>query len=209
MAEMPFRLLDLPPELRNRIYTCIIEDITMPPSTDVFSALQFLPDPTITAVSRQIRSESLGLFRQATTEFWSTHNFYLTIHRQISAQHLRFMLDMVAHPTWASCIRLHRLQVNFYYASGTIIDLTLGTGAVSGENDANGDEDGVRTTSRNFDCTNRELHLGKAFMETAHQMSVSLRKERDPQYVDVYGVLSTFGTSWGIFLVPAHAWLLA
>ena len=68
----PFRILDLAPELRNRIYNCIFED-NAPHRLSLFDARAVAPPPAITAVSRRVRAETLGMYRAAGAAFWSSH----------------------------------------------------------------------------------------------------------------------------------------
>lgn len=70
----PFRFLELPPELGNRTYFYVFED----PSErelDLRRAQQLLPESSITLACREIRNESLGLSKEATSMFWKAHIF--------------------------------------------------------------------------------------------------------------------------------------
>lgn len=69
-----FRFLDLPPELKNAIYSCYLEDAS-PYGIDILATRACLPDPAITAVCRRVRHEALGLHKEAVKTFCANHNF--------------------------------------------------------------------------------------------------------------------------------------
>ena len=73
-----FRLLDLPPELRNRVYEYTFEpDAGL--SIEIFAACSRAPQPALTAASHQIRNESLQYLHEATQRFWRERRFFVAI----------------------------------------------------------------------------------------------------------------------------------
>ena len=77
-----FRFLDLPPELRNRIYSCSFED-DRPHKLNVLEWKSHLPDYSITEVSSQTRSESLALWKDAKAEVWTSHQWEIRVDSDI------------------------------------------------------------------------------------------------------------------------------
>ena len=75
---LPFRLLDLPPELRNLAYEYMVED-EHDYQLDLTMWKAFVPDPWITAVSRQVRAEVMGFYKPALVDFWKTHFWYVEL----------------------------------------------------------------------------------------------------------------------------------
>ena len=67
-----FRLLDLPPELRARIYEYAFADES-PEEVDLIQIESHLPWPALTAVSRLVRQESVPCFQDAFEKFWRGH----------------------------------------------------------------------------------------------------------------------------------------
>jgi hypothetical protein len=74
----PFRFLDLPPELRNTIYQYYLQDVH-DYQLDITKWRGLVPSPSITAVSRQIRSEALGYYTPALSDIWKNHFWYLEL----------------------------------------------------------------------------------------------------------------------------------
>ncbi|KAK5703267.1 hypothetical protein LTR97_004216 [Elasticomyces elasticus] len=72
-----FRLLDLPPELRVRIYECFFELPTSLEATSIFEAQQQAPSLAIAVTSRLIRHEALDLGRIAVRHFFEQQSFFL------------------------------------------------------------------------------------------------------------------------------------
>ncbi|KAK5131811.1 hypothetical protein LTR08_000566 [Meristemomyces frigidus] len=70
----PFRIRDLAPELRNHIYDCVFED-DAPHKLSLLEAHAVAPPSAITAVSRQLRQETLELHQHAMAAFWGSHDF--------------------------------------------------------------------------------------------------------------------------------------
>ncbi|KAK5121134.1 hypothetical protein LTR85_005618 [Meristemomyces frigidus] len=204
-----FRLCDLPPELRNRIYGCIFED-RAPPTIDIFSASHHLPESAVTIASKQLREESLGLYEEAVSRFWDSHTFDLTYHLAaiLAAQvnqrawfgdmthppFLHHMLDVAARTTFAP--RVRKLTLKYYQSSGSFIavDLTV-VRAYS-----------VTETSDAYVQAAALAHGGTAFMRVAERHGILLYDACRPQYLDVYNVVRTLCHLAGIDQPPAHRW---
>lgn len=77
-----FRFLDLPPELRDRVYNCAFEDASAT-SLELHRYGSYVPEPTITAVCHLIRSESEGLLRKAQSKFWKHHHWSIPFDKTI------------------------------------------------------------------------------------------------------------------------------
>ena len=76
--KMAFRFLDLPPELRNRVYTFVYLDNSTR-SMDIFNAYEHVPKVALTRVSKQLRNETFGMYHEATAQFWSNHELSMSI----------------------------------------------------------------------------------------------------------------------------------
>lgn len=73
-----FRFLDLPPELRNRIYYYVFTE-TSSHELNLLDRPPYYSNSAITSTSRKIRGESLSLYEQIVTDFWQTHAFYIKL----------------------------------------------------------------------------------------------------------------------------------
>ncbi|KAK5703272.1 hypothetical protein LTR97_004221 [Elasticomyces elasticus] len=71
LTEKPFRLMDLAPELRTRIYECYFEpeEFTFT-EVDVLEIAEHAPCQAITAVSKLLRHETYQLYRDAEKDFF-------------------------------------------------------------------------------------------------------------------------------------------
>lgn len=76
-TDQPSHLMDLPPELRNRIYDFVFED-QAPQDISAFAAKALQPRSAIVAVSRQLRKETLGIQQQAIDQFMRQHTFFIS-----------------------------------------------------------------------------------------------------------------------------------
>lgn len=94
-----FRFLDLPPELRNRIYNYVFED-TSTTSIELFKYTRHVSKPTITTVCHQIRLESIGLLREAQRNFWKDHKWIIPFDSKIlnKADRDKLLLECDAIP---------------------------------------------------------------------------------------------------------------
>ncbi|KAK5688383.1 hypothetical protein LTS10_000361 [Elasticomyces elasticus] len=79
MAEQPFRLLDLPPELRVRIYECLYQDEAAR-DIDYLTLRKQIPTVAITLTNSLIRHEVMPLYEGATKCFYQEHYFYIKMH---------------------------------------------------------------------------------------------------------------------------------
>ena len=78
-----FRFLELPPELRNRIYYFVFDD-NSDYTLNLRDAPKLFPKFAITATSRQIHKESFWLLERAKKTFWKAHSLTLFIGRSTS-----------------------------------------------------------------------------------------------------------------------------
>jgi len=78
-----FRFLDLPPELRNRVYSYTLE-YHAPPQVNLLATRIHAPSALVTIVSRQLRHESLDLYHQAMHDFWTKRSFHLSLNDDIA-----------------------------------------------------------------------------------------------------------------------------
>lgn len=93
-----FRFLDLPPELRNEIYKFYLSDPNIEHhQLEISHWKSFAPDPSITAVSTQIRSESIGYFHSAFTDFFKNHGWYLELTTSMKADPIRSQILSTLH----------------------------------------------------------------------------------------------------------------
>lgn len=102
-----FRFLDLPPELRNEIYEFYLSDSNNDQHhLEISNWKTLAPDPAITAVSTQIRSESLGYFTSAFLDFFKNHGWYLDLAIRLRDYGLRERILYTLHSLPKSvCIR--------------------------------------------------------------------------------------------------------
>ncbi|KAK5121171.1 hypothetical protein LTR85_005655 [Meristemomyces frigidus] len=78
LIDAPCRLLNLPAELRNRIYDLVLED-TAPVEVDIFTAKKHMPSFGLISTCRQIRQENLLLHKEALSRFWRSHDFIVKL----------------------------------------------------------------------------------------------------------------------------------
>ena len=76
---MPSRFLSLPTELRNRIYALVFKDDTSGTTIDLSKAREHVPQVALTRVNKQIHDETLDMYCEATTDFWSKHSLGIQI----------------------------------------------------------------------------------------------------------------------------------
>ncbi|KAK5121291.1 hypothetical protein LTR85_005457 [Meristemomyces frigidus] len=101
-----FRFLDLPPELRNRIYSMVFED-NKPEEVNLLTVQTALVEPTITTLCRQVRHESIGLLRRAQSDFHSRHQFFVPVQGGYALHEREHGLRLVA---LASKVQVSNLQ---------------------------------------------------------------------------------------------------
>lgn len=71
---MASRLLALPAKLRKQIYAFVFLHFSPKGGVDVFEAAKHIPKVALTRVNRQLRRETLSLYRNATAQYWATHH---------------------------------------------------------------------------------------------------------------------------------------
>jgi hypothetical protein len=75
-ASESFRILDLAPELRNKIYEFAF---TTPAETgediDLFTSLGSMPSTSLLLACRQIHYEATGIYKESCHRYWTTGNF--------------------------------------------------------------------------------------------------------------------------------------
>ena len=81
-ATMPFRFLDLPPELRNNIYSRLLED-SSPSSVDLLNYNAHVQARSILATCKQIRQELSTLLTKAQLSFWKHHSWTINFDERI------------------------------------------------------------------------------------------------------------------------------
>lgn len=194
----PFRLLDLPPELRNRIYEHTLED-QAPHELDVFTYRTHVPEPAITAVSRQLRKETIGLLQEATRHFWDSHIFLVYLKfanpRFGSAASLsvevRSTLDKSAMPTFAP--RLRNLTLKIVIRRTSTVEVAM-------------------VGQRCVIATSPEVsgwpNYGETTVGVAKNESILLYDACNPEYLDVYNILRVVCIQQGVQQPPAHIWNL-
>lgn len=76
------RFLDLPPELRNRVYNILFEDRNGD-EIPLLGTRQCRPSTAITVVCQQLRRETLRLCKEARASFFQNHTFCIVIDRNV------------------------------------------------------------------------------------------------------------------------------
>jgi hypothetical protein len=95
--DLVFRFLDLPPELRNLIYQLYLQDNNQDHQLDITKWPHLAPSSAIIAVSKQVRSESLGYFTTSLSNFFNTHDWYLPLSTSLRQDHERDTLLSTLH----------------------------------------------------------------------------------------------------------------
>ena len=83
-----FRFLDLPAELRNRIYSIVFEHANEHP-VELCHAQSSQPEWAVTLVSHQLRNESYRLYKRAKMTYWQSHDFIVAMDHRGSRIRLR------------------------------------------------------------------------------------------------------------------------
>ena len=130
----PFRFLDLPPELRNTIYQYHLQD-THEYQLDITQWKALVPSPSITAVSRQVRSEILGYYTPALSDFWKNHFWYLELSASLREDDAREAVLSTLHAVpKTACIRELQLAAKaFKYPRRDSIPLVMGVTVEKGK----------------------------------------------------------------------------
>lgn len=113
-----FRLLDLLPELRSRIYHYVFE--SSPRDINLLAAEAFAPPAAVTAVSRQLRKETCGLHERALNAFWTDNTFYVSIVFEPSSAEQR--AERVSYCKRVRTCGLRRLEFRINQPSFTYYD---------------------------------------------------------------------------------------
>lgn len=81
---MPFRFLELHPELRNTVYEFLYPSQQSPISIDLADLPSFVPSRSLTLASRELRRETLTYYCDATNQFWhSTFRYTPARHSEL------------------------------------------------------------------------------------------------------------------------------
>ncbi|KAK5736839.1 hypothetical protein LTR17_007164 [Elasticomyces elasticus] len=100
--DKPFRLMDLAPELRNRIYECYFEP-TGPQTISILDITKHAPSQAITAVNKRMRHETYQIGQDAEREFfqrsfflaWCNHNRYDIDLHTAEVNGMRRLIDLL------------------------------------------------------------------------------------------------------------------
>ena len=100
------RFLDLPPEIRDRIYCLIFLDENED-EIDFHEARSRLPKVTITLTCRQVRREALGLIQEADEVFYQNHCFLIDISKFDPSARLKghYMREITKALPWTCKVR--------------------------------------------------------------------------------------------------------
>ena len=123
----PFRFLDLPPELRNTIYQYYVQD-THDYQLNITKWRDFVPPPSITAVSRQVRQEVIGYYTPSLSDFWKNHFWYLELTASLREDDVREAVLSTVHavPKTAGIRELQLCAKSFKYPRRDPIPLIIG-----------------------------------------------------------------------------------
>jgi hypothetical protein len=123
----PFRFLDLPPELRNTIYQYYLQD-SHDYQLDITKWREFVPSPSITAVSRQVRQEVISYYTPALSDFWKNHFWYLELTASLREDDVReaVLSTMHAVPKTASIRELQFSTKKFRHPRRDPISFIMG-----------------------------------------------------------------------------------
>lgn len=111
-----FRFFDLPPELRNMIYKCYLED-HHEYQLDISQWQRFAPYPAVLAVSRQMHSEFVGFYKAALSDFFTNHFWYCPLTASLREDDVRNSVLSTIHaiPKTASIREIQFSATSFKY----------------------------------------------------------------------------------------------
>ncbi|KAK4543877.1 hypothetical protein LTR36_004651 [Oleoguttula mirabilis] len=198
--------LDLPPELRNKIYDISFETKATSQEVDLFATHAVAPPTALAATCRQLRSETLTILREAQELFIDTHTFYLTMTLEdlangsayggLPPSALQTILDKVPASNLL-LIRRFTVRVLAAYMSCGVIKPHVWRDVVF-----TAAEDGQVMVESANDSAGPDL--GRHIYDCAVSCGIRLSQVEDPRYLDLYGVVRAVLENYG-WIVPKRS----
>ncbi|KAK4543878.1 hypothetical protein LTR36_004652 [Oleoguttula mirabilis] len=113
-----FRLMDLAPELRNKIYFFAFH-IGMPDEVEIFTAQSKVPSAALTIISRQVHNECVGLLHEATRRFWTEHKFFVAIAPDFFTDYLNYKATLEPRRQALRIPALRQLEIRLQHPNAT------------------------------------------------------------------------------------------